>query len=960
MVKRWLWPVAVVAVLGWGAWLGVRAWTLRVELRRAEAEVSAGRFIAGRERLIALEQSRPDTRGGPADYWLGICEAALDRDSEALAAFGRLPKDHVFASAGAFLEARANVNRGRIRPAESRLVSILAHGYPDPQLLVPLLVRVYQIQGRFADVRRAYRRWLRSTEKPLEILRKLDNLDLGRHAFDGLRSALDRDAKLAPEDDRVWLGLARMAIAAGQWDEADRWITRCLLSREDGPAWHARLDGAIAADRPDEAARALAHLGPDEIEPTDRLAALAWLAGRGGDTRAERAAIEAWLAVEPTAPRAMVRLAEILQRDGESAAADRLRARKAAVDRAIDRYREILWSDDPIGDPTACLDLARSAESAGYLPEARALYARVPGSDEAIARLDRAETRLREAAAGSKAPAPPKVATATEGPRLVPTFTDDATAAGLVFTYESGSSLIRQLPEQSGGGLAVLDYDGDGRLDLYCVQGGPFPPSDDRPLSGDRLFRNRGDGTFEDVTVRSGIAAIPRGYGHGAAVGDIDNDGDPDLFVTRWRGYALYRNEGNGRFREMTADAGLGGDRGWPTSAAFADLDNDGDLDLYVCHYVAWDASKPKICRDPATGAYLTCNPRELSAEPDRLFRNGGGRFVDVTKEAGIDDPDGRGYGVVAADLNDDGRTDLLVANDMTANSLWHNLGGMRFEEVGAASGVSANASGGYQAGMGVAAGDLDGDGRLDLFVTNFFGESTSFFQGLGDGLFVDHTSAVGLGVATRGRLGFGIALLDADNDGRPDLATANGHVNDLRPNYPYRMPAQLLLNGDDGRLIDVTNRAGEAWRVPRMGRGLVVADLDNDGRQDVLIQSHDQPIAYLHNRTERGGRSLTLLLEGTASNRDGVGARVTISAGARKSVGWRVGGGSFQSSGDPRLHFGLGEAGRVDSVEVAWPSGRVDRFGPMEPGGYRIREGRDRPEPIARFSGLSQSGRES
>ncbi len=953
MVKRWHWPMVmgVVAVLGWGVWLGVRAWTLRVELRRAEAEVSAGRFVAARERLIALEQSRPGARGGAADYWLGICEAALDRDSEALTAFGRLPKNHVFASAGAFLEARANVNQGRIRAAECRLVPILANGYPDPHLLVPLLVRVYQIQGRFADVRRVYRRWLASAEKPLEILRKLDNLDLGRHAFDGLRAALDRDARLAPEDDRVWLGLARMAIAAGRWDEADRWTARCLQSHEDGPAWHARLDWAIAADRPDEAARALARLGPDEIEPTDRLAAIAWLAGRGGEPRAERAAIEAWLAVEPTATRALIRLAEILQRDGEPEAAVRFRVRKAEVDRAIDRYRAILWSDDPIGDPPACLNLARSAEAAGYRSEARALYARIPGSDEAIARLDQAEARLRAVAAGLKVAAPSRIATPSESSRLVPTFTDDATSAGLVFTYESGSSLIRQLPEQSGGGLAVLDHDRDGRLDLYCVQGGPFPPTDDRPLSGDRLFRNRGDGSFEDVTARSGIAAMPRGYGHGAAVGDIDNDGDPDLFITRWRGYALYRNEGDGTFREITTDAGLGGDRGWPTSAAFADLDNDGDLDLYVCHYVAWDALKPKICRDPASGAYLTCNPRESSAEPDHLFRNDGGRFVDVTREAGIDDPDGRGYGVVAADLDNDGRIDLFVANDMTANDLWRNLGGMRFEEVGATSGVSGNASGGYQAGMGVAAGDLDGDGRIDLFATNFFGESTSFFQGLGDGLFVDHTSAVGLGVASRGLLGFGIALLDADDDGRPDLATANGHVNDLRPNYPYRMPAQLLMNGDDSRLIDVTNRAGEAWRVPRMGRGLVVADLDNDGRQDVLIQSHDQPIAYLHNQTERQGRSLTLRLEGRASNRDAVGARVTISAGGRKQVAWRVGGGSFQSSGEPRLHFGLGATERADSVEVAWPSGRVDRFGPMEPGGYRIREGRDRPEPISGFA---------
>src|SRR5262249_28554468 len=259
---------------------------------------------------------------------------------------------------------------------------------------------------------------------------------------------------------------------------------------------------------------------------------------------------------------------------------------------------------------------------------------------------------------------------------------------------------------------------------------------------------------------------------------------------------------------------------------------------------------------------YLNCNPLLAEALPDRLFRNDGGRFVDVTDASAIVDRNGRGLGVVAADLDADGRVDLFVANDSSANYLFRNLGRMRFEESAHAAGVAGNASGNYQAGMGVAAGDLDGDRLIDLAVTNFYGEATTYYRNLGDGVFIDATAASGLAVASRRFLGFGVGLLDANNDGRLDLASANGHVNDLRPNYPYRMPAQPLLGDDGGRLSDVTDRAGAPWSVPRMGRGLAVGDLDNDGREDVLILSHNQPLAYFHNRS-RCGRFLTLRLEG-------------------------------------------------------------------------------------------------
>jgi hypothetical protein len=335
---------------------------------------------------------------------------------------------------------------------------------------------------------------------------------------------------------------------------------------------------------------------------------------------------------------------------------------------------------------------------------------------------------------------------------------------------------------------------------------------------------------------------------------------------------------------------------------------------------------------------------------PDHVFRNDGGRFADVTAAAGCAEREGRGFGVVAVDVDDDSRIDLLVANDQSANDFWHNVGGMRFEELGTSSGVACNASGAFQAGMGIAVGDLDADGRPDLFVTNFYGESTTYFRNLGAGMFADQTAAAGLAGPSRFLLGFGVAAFDANNDGWLDLATANGHVNDDRPDYPYAMPALLLVGGRDGRLSEVARTDDDPWSVPRVARGLAVGDLDNDGRVDVVILEQNGPLAYLHNQTA-DGHFLTLLLEGTRSNRDAVGAVVTVSAGGRSRRAWRHGGGSFQSASDPRIHFGL-EVDRIEDVEVRWPSGRVDRYeGLRADRGYRLREGDAKPLPLPGFS---------
>jgi hypothetical protein len=519
------------------------------------------------------------------------------------------------------------------------------------------------------------------------------------------------------------------------------------------------------------------------------------------------------------------------------------------------------------------------------------------------------------------------------------------------------------LPETMSGGVGLIDFDSDGWFDVYFVQGGSLEP----PASGasggeqpqsDRLFRNRGDGTFADVTDASGITALVgrAGYGLGVAIGDYDNDGHSDLFVTRLRTYALYRNRGDGTFEDVTERAGLAGVRDNPTSAAFADLDNDGDLDLYVCHYMVWDPEHPRLCSNDK-GENIYCNPSNVPPAPDHLFRNDGGRFVDVTASSGCAETGGRGLGVVAADFDQDGLLDLFIANDTTANYLFRNLRGFRFEEVGQSSGVAANSSGGYQAGMGVACGDWDGDGLNDLAVTNFYGESTTLFHNLGHGLFDDHTAAAGLAARSRYVLGFGTAFLDADNDGHLDLMTANGNVNDLRPLFPYAMTAQLYQGGAAGRLTDVTSLAGPPFQSLHVGRGLAVGDLDNDGRIDAVLVAQNEPPVYFHNRTEHSsGHFVTFHLRGTASNRDGVGASVAVTAGGRTQVAQRFGGGSYLSAGDPRLHFGLGATDRIDRVEIRWPSGRVDLLGnvPIDKL-YRLTEGARSPVVLARTHRLAK-----
>jgi len=916
------------------------------ELKTARRERSEGRTASAFRRLTKLAEERPDL--DEVLFELGLSEAARGRPDAALTAWRRIrPGSPMFPSAAARV-AQGEIGRGRFTAAEELLTTALTG--PNRAEVRDALVRLLRSEGRFDEARRRYMEGVADSPDLAGALRGLTRLDADPFAVEGIRLYLDSASRQSPDDDRVWLARAHLETQLGRFEEADRWLTACTKRRPDDKAvWRARLDWARAADRPEAVFSALPHLPADERFALDLRS---WFAARRGDRDAEREALEHLVAVDPGRVAALARLAELADLAGRPDQAERYRNRKAEVDRAREAFHDRLSSPDYASHAA---ELAGLAEALGLRFES-AGWSRVAGRpDSGPLRLepDPPSGRTLADLLGDLAPTRPTEGSSALAARRELRFADDAEAVGLRFFHENGAVAGRLIPPVTfSGGVALLDYDRDGWLDVYAVQGGEYPPrpdSDtDRP--GDRLFRNRGDGTFEDVTEPSGIARLARGYGHGVTVGDVDSDGRPDVFVTRWRSYALYRNRGDGTFEDVTRSAGLDGDRDWPTSAAFADLDNDGDLDLYVCHYLRWDENDPRSCVDPKNPAVYNCSPRHFAALPDHVFRNDGGRFTDVSAAAGVTDADqeGRGLGVLAAHLDDDDRIDLFVANDMSANYLFKNLGDFRFEEAAFASGVASNAGGGFQAGMGVACGDLDGDGRPDLAVTNFYGESTTLFRNLGSGRFADHTAAVGLAAPSRFLLGFGVDFLDADNDGRLDLMTVNGHVYDGRPLFPWTMPAQLLLGGARGRLTEVSPQAGAPFLVPRMGRGLAVGDLDNDGRVDALVLAQNEPLAYFHNRSDTG-HSVTLELEGRVSNRDAVGARVTVTAGGRTQALQRIGGGSFQSAGDPRLHVGLGASTRVDGIEVRWPSGRTDRYSDLTAdAGYHLTEGDPKPRPLA------------
>jgi hypothetical protein len=487
------------------------------------------------------------------------------------------------------------------------------------------------------------------------------------------------------------------------------------------------------------------------------------------------------------------------------------------------------------------------------------------------------------------------------------------------------------LIETMGAGCGWIDYDQNGLLDLYLVNGAATQTYTPKSPLANALYRNNGDGTFTDVTRKAGVGAEGL-FGMGVAVGDYDNDGFPDLFVLGYGRCILYHNNGDGTFTDVTTKAGVGNLGRWGSSAAWFDYDNDGRLDLVIANYVDWSPERNFYCGDRGPGMRSYCHPDDFHGQPPTLYHNNGdGTFTDVSNASGIGAKGGNGLGVVTFDYDNDGWQDIFIANDHKPNFLFHNNRDGTFREVGYLAGVAVSADGQFEAGMGTDAADIMGDGRADLIVTHLDMQLARLYQNMGDQIFDDATLRSKIGYATFHMSGFGTRFMDYDNDGARDLFMANGHVLDnierYHPDTAYAEPKLMFRNKGRGIFENVSAGVGSDFQLPRVSRGAAVADFDNDGDLDILVNNNGQTPQLLRNDGGNANHWLEILLIGTKSNRDGVGARVKVSAGDLILYDQRKGGMSYQSAQDPRLHFGLGAHSKIDAIEILWPSGSVTRL---------------------------------
>lgn len=537
-------------------------------------------------------------------------------------------------------------------------------------------------------------------------------------------------------------------------------------------------------------------------------------------------------------------------------------------------------------------------------------------------------------------------------------FIDIAERAGITFRHDNAASPQKYLIETMGSGCGWIDYDQNGLFDLYLVNNASTKAYRPKNPLRSALYRNNGDGSFTDVTEKAGVGAEGL-FGMGMAVGDYDNDGFPDLLVLGYGRCILYHNNGNGTFTDVTAHAGVENAGRWGSSAAWFDYDKDGRLDLVIANYVAWSPERNFWCGDHAPGMRSYCHPNDFEGTPPALFHNNGdGTFTDVSKPSGIGLKPGNGLGVVTFDYDNDGWQDIFIANDSMPNFLFHNNRDGSFIEVGYESGVAVSMDGQPEAGMGADAGDIRRSGRLDLVVTHLDSQLARLYQNLGSQFFDDVTLRSKIGYATYHLSEFGTRFMDYDNDGALDLFMACGHVLDnvhlYKSDVYYPEPKLMFRNTGRGIFENVSNQLGPDFQLPRVSRGAAVGDFDNDGDLDILVNNNGQPPQLLRNDGGNANHWLEMLLIGTRSNRDAIGARVKIFAGNLELQDEKKGGMSYQSAQDPRLHIGLGDRLKVDKVEVYWPSGASTKLSDIQCDQIiAIKEGDgliDRPFPRVRF----------
>jgi hypothetical protein len=517
------------------------------------------------------------------------------------------------------------------------------------------------------------------------------------------------------------------------------------------------------------------------------------------------------------------------------------------------------------------------------------------------------------------------------------TFRDITQKAGIHFIHNNAAFGKKYLPETMGPGVAFIDYDNDGWQDIFVVNGTDWPGRPSKH-STPKLYHNNHDGTFTDVTHRAGLDVEL--FGMGVAVGDYDNDGFDDLFITTLGQSRLFRNNGNGTFTDVTQKAGLMGPKEFSTSAAWIDYDKDGKLDLVVANYVQWSLEGDLYCTlDGKSKSY--CTPESYKGTSVRLWHNrGDGTFEDATKKAGLAEPTSKTLGIAILDYDNDAWPDILFSNDTQPNKLYRNNGNGTFTEKAVVAGIAFSEDGVARAGMGVDAADYDRSGAASILITNFANQMLSLYHNEGKGLFVDEAPRSEVGRATLLTLGFGCFFFDYDLDGWPDIFIANGHIDGdiqrVQPSVKYAMPPHLFRNVDKGNFQEVTKTLGTAFNTPRVGRGAAYGDINNDGRQDLLLSTNGGPVFLFENDAVSGSpvnKSLRIKLVGTKSNRDGIGTIVKLTAGGTTGSQMMRSGSSYLSASELVLTYGLGQLNQADAIEIRWPSGQVDKLSTVAAG---------------------------
>jgi tetratricopeptide (TPR) repeat protein len=899
--------------------------------------------------------------------------------------WGQIP-DHAagIASQARFLEGLLFMETGRARGAEAALLKSVAlnSAVVEPH---EALLKLYAHQLRTREIRRelrairSFRPW-----KLTELYQLVNAAGEAVNRADAI-PRLEKFAATDPDDLHSLTALGRYYL----WDErpgdAAAALRPALVRHAQASGVRALIaEAELSRNNAEGAREVLGGVRPAHGSPQSVWRSYGLCLAASGEWSEAAACFRRAVTLNPWDRPTLLQLVAALEHIGEGAQAESLveRARRLVQLKAA-MFRFIQAPDNRPEVALAALfqtgqllvDLGRCEEAEPFFEQVLEWNPRWPQAREAYEAAmrqkrpqidEREDESKNEELAGAIAASASLMARSVEhstGSPGLPSFppirfTDRHREAGINFQYDNGADGQKYLLETTGGGVAVLDYDGDGWPDLFFPQGGPVPLNSDTADGRDALYRNQGDGTFIEALV---TGLDDRQYSQGCAAGDFDNDGFPDLALANCGTNVLFHNNGDGTFTDVTRSSAIRG-KHWSTSLGWGDLNRDGNLDLYVVNYVA-DHLRP--CKNQS-GDISLCHPQIFEAEPDELYLGSGdGTFEESARRVGMDSSQGRGLGLVIADFNDDGWPDVYVANDANPCFLFKSLGAgpdgeRRFSDVGFPSGTAMNAAGNATAAMGIACADLDGDGRLDLYVTNFHQEADILYLNRGDLAFEDATRRGGLLEPTKPMLGWGTQALDVDLDGRPEIFLTNGHLDDRRSEgVPWKMPPQLFYNQGAGRFTDVSRASGAFFRGEYLGRGAARLDWNRDGRPDLVVVHQDRQVALLQNETERVGNFLVVELHGVESNRDAIGARLRVSAGGQTQFVALCGGDGYFATNERRQVIGLGAAEEVTALEVTWPSGRIDRWTSLPANvAVTVIEGRGRFDANALMSSISQPGR--